>query len=220
MTMLKPGASSTLVFLSIPYGVRGMDNDFDWACRRLARLAPLPVLTWLLTSFPQYLRFVNWLDTRTASLPGVPQGIRDTIAELRELLQGRAWVLLLEFQGQPDPDMFGRLLIYLGTAWLELRPERASRQSLLPGRRGGQLDRHPAKHACIVGYGLTWIGRRSLLFAGARTVSARGSRAPVVAGNPDWSAGPNFVTLGRVDAGGGHRRNDTPVARTVDQRNR
>src|SRR5271163_4852587 len=100
-----------------------MDNDFDWACRRLARLAPLPLLTWLLTSFTQHLRFVNWLDTRTASSKEDPQRIRDRVAELQELLQGRPWLLLLEFQGEPDPDMFGRLLIYLGTSWLELRPD-------------------------------------------------------------------------------------------------
>ena len=37
--------------------------------------------------------------------------------------------MLLEFQVQPDPDMFVRLLIYLGTAWLELRPDP------LPGSR-------------------------------------------------------------------------------------
>jgi hypothetical protein len=89
---------------------------------RQAVLAPLPLLSWLIASFTQHLRFGNWLDTRTASLPGVPQAVRDTIAELQELLLGRAWAFLLEFQLQPDPDMFGRLLIYLGTAWLELRP--------------------------------------------------------------------------------------------------
>jgi hypothetical protein len=106
-----------------------MDNDFDWACRRLARLAPVGVLIWLLTAFTQHLRFVNWLDTRSASLPGVPQGIRDTIAELHDLDMKRAWSFLLEFQLEPDPNMFGRLLVYLGTTWLELRPDE------LPGSR-------------------------------------------------------------------------------------
>jgi hypothetical protein len=61
-------------------------------------LAPLPLVTWLLTSFAHHLRFVNWLDTRNAPPHGEPQGIRDTIAELQELLQGRPWALLLEFQ--------------------------------------------------------------------------------------------------------------------------
>jgi hypothetical protein len=106
-----------------------VDNDYDGACRRLARLSPVGVLSWLLTAFAEHLRFAHWLDTRSAALPGVPQGIRDTLAELRELLSGRAWAFLLEFQGEPDPQMFGRLLVYLGTTWLELRPDP------LPGSR-------------------------------------------------------------------------------------
>ncbi|HYT93786.1 MAG TPA: hypothetical protein VEL76_34015 [Gemmataceae bacterium] len=59
----------------------------------------------------------------------MPQGVRDTLAGLEELSTHRWWTLLLEFQVKPDPDMFGRLLIYLGTAWLELRPDE------LPGSR-------------------------------------------------------------------------------------
>jgi hypothetical protein len=59
----------------------------------------------------------------------MPQGVRDTLAGLQELATHRWWLLLLEFQVKPDPDMFGRLLIYLGTAWLELRPDP------LPGSR-------------------------------------------------------------------------------------
>jgi hypothetical protein len=108
-----------------------MDNDFDAACRRLAKLSPVGVLTWLLSAFADYLRFARWLDTRSAALPGVPQGVRATLAELSELRSGRAWALLLEFQAQPDPDMFGRLLVYLGTTWLEIHPDP------LPGSRYG-----------------------------------------------------------------------------------
>jgi hypothetical protein len=108
-----------------------MDNDYDSACRRLARLEPVPLLCWLLTAFPQHLRFGHWLDTRTAALPGIPQGVRDTLAGLQELHTHRWWTLLLEFQVQPDPDRFGRLLVYLGTAWQELRPDP------LPGSRYG-----------------------------------------------------------------------------------
>jgi hypothetical protein len=106
-----------------------MDNDYDWACRRLAKLGPVPLLGWLLTAFAQHLRFGHWLDTRAAALAGMPQSVRDTLAGLQELPTHRWWTLLLEFQVQPDPDMFGRLLIYLGTAWLELRPDP------LPGSR-------------------------------------------------------------------------------------
>jgi hypothetical protein len=59
----------------------------------------------------------------------LPESVRDTLAGLEELTTHRWWTLLLEFQAKPDPDMFGRLLIYLGTAWLELRPDP------LPGSR-------------------------------------------------------------------------------------
>jgi hypothetical protein len=106
-----------------------MDNDYDWACRRLAKLAPVPLLCWLVTAFAQHLRFGHWLDTRTAALAGMPQSVRDTLAGLQELITHRWWTMLLEFQLQPDPEMFGRLMIYLGTAWLELRPDP------LPGSR-------------------------------------------------------------------------------------
>src|SRR5260370_311801 len=56
------------------------DNDYDWACRRLVKLGPVPLLCWLLTEFAQHLRFRHWLDTRTATLPGMPQSVRDTLA--------------------------------------------------------------------------------------------------------------------------------------------
>ncbi len=122
----QPCRPPTCVFVPEPLA---MDNDYDWACRRLAKLGPEALLGWLLTTFAQHLRFGHWLDTRTASLPGLPQGVRDTLAGLQEQATHRWWTLLLEFQVQPDPDMFGRLLIYLGTTWLELRPDP------LPGSR-------------------------------------------------------------------------------------
>jgi hypothetical protein len=106
-----------------------MDNDFDAACRRMAKLSPLGVLSWLISAFAENLQFTRWMETRSTSKPGEPQGIRDTLAELRELLSGRLWAFLLEFQLEPDPDMFGRLLVYLGTTWLELHPDP------LPGSR-------------------------------------------------------------------------------------
>jgi hypothetical protein len=74
-----------------------MGNDFDWACRRLSKLAPVALFTWLLTSFTDHLLYVSWEDTRSASLPGVPQGIRDTIARLKEIISRKMWALLLEF---------------------------------------------------------------------------------------------------------------------------
>jgi len=42
---------------------------------------------------------------------------------------GLPWAAVVEFQFAPDAGMFGRLLVYLGQVWLELRP------SDLPGDR-------------------------------------------------------------------------------------
>lgn len=52
------------------------------------------------------------------------------MAELESLDEpGPPWAHANEFQTKPDPDMFGRLLVYLGTYWLSARPDP------LPGSR-------------------------------------------------------------------------------------
>ena len=80
--------------------------------------------------FARHLRFERWLDTRTAPMPGLPNQTADTVAELfaRHEMQP-PWLLLLEFQTEPDPEMFGRLLGELGKFWREHRPD------ALPGSR-------------------------------------------------------------------------------------
>lgn len=48
----------------------------------------------------------------------------DTVAELAET--GRTappWLYLVEWQTEPDPDMFGRLLVELGQLWQKHRPD-------------------------------------------------------------------------------------------------
>src|SRR5258708_6995883 len=86
-------------------------NDYDRASRRTAKLDSQSFFNWLLANFEKYLRFERWLDTRTVPFPGDPERIGDTVAELTATEEvAPAWAVPLEFQAEPDPDMFGRLL--------------------------------------------------------------------------------------------------------------
>jgi hypothetical protein len=110
-----------------------MPNDFDEACRRLVKESPLAFLPWLLTDFEQVARHVGWVDTRRLPFPGKADQTGDLVFELQAITQVQSlWALALEFQVEPDPDMFGRMLIYLGTLWMEKRPDtlRGSRYQL------------------------------------------------------------------------------------------
>ena len=99
-------------------------NDYDRTARRAAKLDPLGFFCWLLRRFANHLRFERWMDTGTVPFPGDPERIGDTVAELASLHEASPpWALPVEFQAEPDPDMFGRLLIFLGTIWLQFRPD-------------------------------------------------------------------------------------------------
>jgi hypothetical protein len=100
-------------------------NDFDLASRRLAKSAPVEFFQWLLTSFSTYLRFNRWEDTRTIPFPGNPERTGDTVAVLEEIqTPGPPWIMPVEFQIEPDPQMFGRMLVFLGLIWQENGPTR------------------------------------------------------------------------------------------------
>ncbi len=101
-----------------------MSNDYDIACRRMVKSEPGAFLAWLLTDFTLTARFLRWIDTRSIPFPGKADQIGDLVAEL-EMLQviGPLWALALEFQSEPDPDLFGRMLQYLGQIWCERRPD-------------------------------------------------------------------------------------------------
>ena len=107
-----------------------MKDRFDQTARYVARFDPVGFHAWLFPGFADHMRFERWLDTRTAPLPGFPNQTADTVAELFALHRVEsAWLHLLEFQTEPDPEMFGRLLTQLGKFWLEHRPD------ALPGSR-------------------------------------------------------------------------------------
>jgi hypothetical protein len=105
-------------------------DPYDQTSRYLARRNAGPVTGWLLSLAGGRLDFVQWLDTRRISWPGQPGRTCDTVAHLRDPARGGLpWAVVVEFQLRPDPDMFGRALVYLGQVWLELRP------TPLPGDR-------------------------------------------------------------------------------------
>jgi hypothetical protein len=107
-----------------------MNDRFDQTARFTARFDPEGFLAWLVPGFAEHLRFERWLDTRTVPLPGEANQTADTLGELTELHRVEPpWLFLLECQTEPDPKMFGRLLVQLGNFWLEHVPDG------LPGSR-------------------------------------------------------------------------------------
>jgi hypothetical protein len=98
-------------------------NDYDRAARYQAKVEPAEFLGWALDESPDRFRFVRWLDTRTIPFPGSADRTHDTVAHLeRTEPPGEPWAIPLEFQYEPDPLMFGRLLEYLGRLWQAEKP--------------------------------------------------------------------------------------------------
>jgi len=98
-------------------------NPYDQGSRYTAKLDPLGFLRWVLSRLPPTIQFRLWLDARTIPFPEDPDRTGDTVAGLMDDAETDTWwALPLEFQGKPDPEMFGRLLEYLGRFWRELRP--------------------------------------------------------------------------------------------------
>ncbi len=106
-------------------------NPFDKAARITAKVDPPQTLRWLLPRLEASVVFDRWLDTRTLPFPGEPDRTCDTVACLRQQKGTDVvwWAVPIEFQTEPDSEMWGRLLEYLGRLWREYRPtnERGSR---------------------------------------------------------------------------------------------
>ncbi len=108
-------------------------NPYDQASRYAARLDPLGLLRWLLPGLSPTVRFLRWLDTRNLPFPGERDRAGDTVACLDDAEHpGPPWAVPVEFQREPDPDMFDRFLEYLGAVWRQQRPsgERGDRYQL------------------------------------------------------------------------------------------
>jgi hypothetical protein len=103
---------------------------YDQSSRYLLRLDELPMLHWLLGLTGEEIEFVDWAETKNLPWPGQSERTCDTVAWLRDrTCGGLPWLVVIEFQSEPDAEMFGRLLEYLGAAWRRLKPTK------LPGDR-------------------------------------------------------------------------------------
>ena len=110
-----------------------MPNDFDKASRLAFKLDPVGMLCWSMGIGTADFAFRGWLDTRDAPFPGHPDRTGDTVAAVEETRTGGVpWALAVEFQIEPDPLMFGRMLGYLSGLWVNLKPdpERGSRYNV------------------------------------------------------------------------------------------
>lgn len=101
------------------------ENHFDQGCRyQLINLDSRGLIAWLLGLKQGDFTFQGWLDTRSIPFPGQPDRTCDTVAHLtNELAHGVPWAVPFEFQSEPDPEMPGRLLEYLGRVWREKKPD-------------------------------------------------------------------------------------------------
>lgn len=108
-------------------------NRYDQASRYATKLDAAGFLSWLLREEPANPRFRGWLDARTLPFPGDPERICDTVAWLGDDNPAVEWAIPVEFCIEPDSSLFGRLLVYLGQLWLELRPTDAGRERFAVG---------------------------------------------------------------------------------------
>ncbi len=106
-------------------------NVYDQGARYAAKLDAVGFVRWLLR-IPSLI-FHGWLDARRLPFPGEADRICDTVACLEDpAVPGVLWAVPVEFALEPEADLFGRLLSYLGLLWLEMRPtqERGSRYNV------------------------------------------------------------------------------------------
>src|SRR4051812_6063912 len=100
------------------------ENPFDKASRFAAKIDPPTFLAWVLDFAPEEFVFRGWLDTRGLPFPGDPDRVSDTVARLEDpAAGGMPWAVAIEFQIEPDPQMFGRILEYLGQLWRTTKPD-------------------------------------------------------------------------------------------------
>lgn len=105
-------------------------NPFDKSARYTAKIDPPAFFAWATGLSDGAFAFREWLDTRAVPLPYEPDQIGDSVARLKNATAEEPdWAVAVEFQIEPDPLMFGRLMVYLGYLWQTLKPdpERGSR---------------------------------------------------------------------------------------------
>lgn len=102
-------------------------NHFDQASRFAAKLDAVGFLAWLLNLSADAFAFRGWIDARSLPFPGDSERFSDTVAYLEDRTEhGVPWAVAIEFQSQPDPLMFGRMLGYLSGIWMRHKPDDGS----------------------------------------------------------------------------------------------
>lgn len=105
-------------------------NAFDKASRYAAKIDPHAFFAWITGRVTEQLEFRGWLDTRSVPFPNGADRTSDTVARIHDPAGTQIpWAVAVEFQIEPDPLMFGRLMVYLGQLWQAIKPdtERGSR---------------------------------------------------------------------------------------------
>jgi len=89
---------------------------YDQAARFATQLNPEPVLRRLSAARPVALSFREWFDTRTLPVPGGTDRTADLIAALEDpTAPDSPWLVVFEFQAQPDADKLDTTLDIVGT---------------------------------------------------------------------------------------------------------
>jgi hypothetical protein len=97
-------------------------NHFDETSAWFAKSDPVDVLGWAFRVPTLSYVFRGWLDTKTIPF-GAPDRRCDTVAYLERVdPPGEPWAVTIEFQTEPDPLMFGRLLEYAARVWQVEKP--------------------------------------------------------------------------------------------------
>lgn len=83
---------------------------FDQASHYVLKSDPAAFFDWQLSRFVENHVFLGWLDTTTIAFPGEPDRICDTVAEFAHRDgMGARFLLDVEFQSEPHPDMLERV---------------------------------------------------------------------------------------------------------------
>lgn len=94
---------------------------YDQGARYAIKRDPVGFFQWLTPRFAAAFAFRRWADTSTLAFPGEPDRVCDTVGEFAAA-DGRSWLLDVEVQTEPDPDMLERLGEYVCRLRRELRP--------------------------------------------------------------------------------------------------
>jgi hypothetical protein len=95
---------------------------FDQPARQMAKLDPPPFFEWALRRSRAALLFHSWRDARRLTFPGDPDRTNDAVADC--IVAGQPeqhFIMIVEAQTEPDPDIEERVAQYALTARLEFR---------------------------------------------------------------------------------------------------